>query len=119
MSLYLLFSTILNLFTCSLPICLYSDWIQIQYTNKDIRFTTKGNKLYAIVLDWPDKGLMVESLRQLDASKIESVTMLGTNGELEWNVTANGLSISTPSKEPCEHAYTYKIVYRGELPSLN
>ena len=35
MSLYLLFSTILNLFTCSLPICLYSDWIQIQYTNNN------------------------------------------------------------------------------------
>ena len=35
MSLYLLFSTIWNLFTCSLPICLYADWAQMQYINNN------------------------------------------------------------------------------------
>lgn len=94
----------------------FSERNEVQYTSKDIRFTTKGNILYAIALDWPVEEVVIESLKVLDASKILSITMLGVDGELTWNQTANGLRIQTPTRKPCEHAFAYKIVFQGTLP---
>ena len=81
----------------------------IDYTAGDIRFTTKENVLYAICLDWPGEQVTIESLRILLKSEIKSIKMLGVNEELEWSLTDKGLTILTPSRKPCEHAYTFKI----------
>jgi hypothetical protein len=42
-------------------------------------------------------------------SCIESVTMLGVEGELEWRQDYDGLHVSMPKKRPCDHAYTFRI----------
>jgi alpha-L-fucosidase len=86
------------------------------YTAKDIRFTTKPNTLYAIALDWPETELVIESLTEFESDKIRSVTLLGHRGELEWDMTTDGLTIKTPTQKPCEHAYSFKIVYSDRLP---
>ena len=48
-------------------------------TSKDIRFTTKGDLLYAIVLDWPQGGeLVIKSLKKgntLNKNKIASIQL--------------------------------------------
>jgi len=95
----------------------------IVFTNKDIRFTVKGDTLYAIVLAWPEGDVMIRSLAccrsgskffpgfYIYPEEIASVTMLGVNQELEWElVEGEGLKISPPKTKPCEHAYTFKIV---------
>jgi alpha-L-fucosidase len=89
------------------------------YTSQDIRFTAKGNNLYAIVLDWPGEKLLIRSLAPrgetwagLYPSEIVSVTMLGDGRELKWEMTKDGLSIETPKIKPCDHAYAFKIVRR-------
>jgi len=94
----------------------FSEEKEMVYTRQDIRFTTKGNVLYAIALDWPEEQLTVTSLKRLDASKIQSITLLGAKGNLEWTQTADGLKIKTPKIKPCDHAYAFKIAYQGRLP---
>ena len=79
------------------------------YTARDIRFTTKENNLYAIVLDWPGEQVTIESLGVLWESEIKSIEMLGISEELEWSLTDEGLTIKTPDTKPCEYAYTFKI----------
>jgi len=91
----------------------------IQYTAQDIRFTVKDNIIYAICLDWPINevtikfmagvGLMHGEAFRLYESEIESIKMLGVDEELEWTMTEEGLTIKTPEKKPCEHAFTFKI----------
>jgi alpha-L-fucosidase len=82
------------------------------YTSKDIRFTTRGKTLYAIMLGWPEDGkALIRSLRTAadGANKIFSVGLLGGPRKLKWVQTAEGLVVELPSRMPCEHAFTLKI----------
>ena len=102
---------------------------EIKYTAKDIRFTVKGDILYAIVLDWPGDEVIIRSLVPIDEEteeeegiegspgyyiypdEIKSITMLGDGKELEWElIKGKGLKIRTPENKPCDHAFTFKIV---------
>ena len=92
----------------------------LKYTPEDIRFTTKGDALYAIVLDWPGDEVVIKTFRQeaeweddryyLYEDEIVSITMLGDGKELKWKLTDEGMFIKTPRKKPCEHAFVFKIV---------
>ena len=84
---------------------------EVFYTAEDIRFTTKGNALYAILLGWPGGGkrITIKSLSKLYKSEVNSVTMLGIDKELEWSLTKEGLKVKMPNEKPCEHAYVIKI----------
>jgi alpha-L-fucosidase len=90
------------------------------YTSEDIRFTVKDNNLYATVLDWPGDKILIKSLAPkgktwtgLYPTEIASVTLLGDNKELKWEMSKKGLSIQTPVNKPCEHAFVFKIVRRN------
>ncbi|MBS3770837.1 MAG: hypothetical protein KGY69_11355 [Bacteroidales bacterium] len=43
---------------------------------------------------------------------MRSVSMLGVDGELDWEFSAEGLTIQTPQEKPCEHAFAFKIDLR-------
>ncbi len=94
----------------------FIDKKKLVYTAKDVRFTTKGNTLYAIALDWPENELTVESLKVLDADQIQSVSLLGSKEKVEWEMTDAGLKLVMPKNKPCEHAYSFKIEYGVRLP---
>jgi len=85
---------------------------EIIYTASDIRFTVKGDALYAICLNWPGEQVTIESLNRIEESKIKSIKMLGVDKELEWSLTKKGLTIKTPDKKPCENAYAFKIALK-------
>jgi alpha-L-fucosidase len=70
----------------------------------------KDDVLYAILLGWPGERVIIESLKGLYQSEISSVKMVGTDRELEWSLTGEGLEIKTPDEKSCEHAYVFKIV---------
>ena len=60
----------------------------------DLRFTTKGKDiLYAILLEWPEETLTIESLKEWNESQIKSVHLLGEEDALEWEITDRGLVI--------------------------
>jgi alpha-L-fucosidase len=89
----------------------------MKYTGQDIRFTVKGNNLYATALDWPGDKMVIKSLAPkgstwagLYPSEISSVKMLGDGKELKWEMTGDGLVIETPKTRPCDHAYVIRIV---------
>jgi alpha-L-fucosidase len=78
----------------------------------DIRFTTKGNALYAFVMGWPDYDVTIAPLAlntALRVGKIQNVELLGFDGKLEWSQDEKGLKILTPGKPPCEHAVAFKV----------
>lgn len=86
-------------------------------TATDIRFTTKGNTLYAICPGWPGEEVTLKSCRSespVHADRIAEISMLGVQGDLPWLQDERGLTIKTPFEKPGEHAYTFKIVMNSE-----
>ncbi len=83
------------------------------YTSKDIRYTSKGNKLYAIVLNWPQDGkLSIEQLvkANLSGKKISTIELLGHRGNLKFAQSESALSVSLPNIEPqFKYAFVLKI----------
>ncbi len=82
------------------------------FTAEDIRFTMKGNCLYAICLGWPGETATIKPLGNsspVKAETIEQIQMLGSPESLAWSQNDNGLQIKTPSQRPCNHAYTFRI----------
>lgn len=77
----------------------------------DIRFTSKGNSVYAIFPAWPDKDVMVKALGKtaLPDKTISAVSMLGSNEPILWRQNDEGLTLSVPLNKPCDYACVYKI----------
>jgi alpha-L-fucosidase len=80
-------------------------------TAQDIRFTRKGNTLYAISMGWPQYKLHIVSLAantDLRVGKIQSVELL--NGQrLRFEQTDTGVAIYVPQEAPAKHAVAFRI----------
>jgi alpha-L-fucosidase len=80
----------------------------------DIRFTTKGDLLYAFALGWPpDNQVLIKSLASTSPTyerQIRKVELLGANGEVRWTRGPDGLRILVPQGPPCNHAYCFRIL---------
>ena len=85
------------------------------FSAEDARFTTKGDVLYAILLDWPgEKGVNIKALAegspQLAAGqRIAEVTLLGALGKLEWSQDGGGLKAKMPAQAPCSGPVVLKV----------
>jgi alpha-L-fucosidase len=84
-----------------------------QYNAKEIRFTTKGPALYAFTLGWPeDRKITIRSLAKpagSDVNRIEQISLLGYNGKIEWQQTADGLTVTLPEQKVSEYTAALKI----------
>ena len=81
-------------------------------TAEDIRFTQKGNALYALVLDWPTADVLIRSLGKkagLLDKKVQKVELLGCNEEIKWEITDDAMRVTFPKDKPCENAYALKL----------
>ena len=79
---------------------------------EDVRFTTKGDTLYAFVMGWPDYQAFIRPLAQntdLRVGKIQTVELLGSTAKLEWSQDQAGLKVLMPPQKPCDHAIVMKI----------
>ena len=96
----------------------FNDIKRAPFTASDIRYTTKGDALYATLLAWPQKGeALLRSLGtrlRLFTSAVAKVEMLGAAEPLRFSHTAQGLRVGLPAEKPCEHAYVLKITPRTE-----
>jgi len=81
----------------------------LQYTSKDIRYTSKGDTIYAIALEWSDGEYVLEKTKELYEQEIAKITMLGVDKELHWKMSDDGLVIQAPDQRPCDYAYVLKI----------
>ncbi len=93
----------------------FGDTKRQAFTSEDIRFTAKGDALFAIALAWPENGrLVVKSFAtgsRLVPKAVREVRLLGSNASLKWERDAAGLSVVLPSQKPCEHAFALKISF--------
>ena len=94
----------------------HSEHNNVPNVAEDIRFTTKGDKLYAISLAWPVSGtFMIKSLakgNEFESREIATVEFL-SGGRVEWEQTKYGLYIKTLDGKPCEDAYAFRIRFKN------
>lgn len=93
----------------------HSEASNLDHVAEDIRFTTKGEMLYAISLGWPEDGTFnVKSLadgNKYDSRKIKSVDFISGRNKCKWDQTGEGLEISVKGEKPCEAAYAFRIKF--------
>lgn len=91
----------------------FTDAKKQEFTSQDIRFTTKGQTLYAIALGWPENGrVLIKSLADgtdLYPSPIGRVELLGTEESLSWERNSDGLLVHMPQERSGEHAFVFRI----------
>jgi alpha-L-fucosidase len=83
---------------------------------EDIRFTTKGSTLYAIVMGAPKGAVSVKSLgtaANLYDGAIGRITLVGSDEKLTWSQSAEGLTIDAPKSVPNGIAVVFKIAPRS------
>jgi len=84
-------------------------WITFKQDTPNLRFTSKGNALYAILLEKPIKSFVIQSNKKWKAGSVRKVTMLSSDKVIEWKETQSGIHIAPPRAMPGEHAWVFKI----------
>jgi alpha-L-fucosidase len=77
-----------------------------------VRFTSKGDTLYAIVLGTPKQDIAIKALgtaAKLLDKPIGDLTLLGSTEKVQWSQTADALTINLPAKLPNDIAIVFKI----------
>jgi alpha-L-fucosidase len=91
----------------------FTDTKRNAFTHQDVRFTTRGRTLYALVLGKPPDGrIVIRSLggaAGLHDGRIGSVSLLGADAPLRFVRDATGLILDLPASIPFEHAIVLKI----------
>jgi alpha-L-fucosidase len=85
------------------------------YESTDIRFTTKGDTLYAFSLNTPANSIIINSLgknSELMESKLKSISMLGSEEKLSWKQESESLVIDLPSKLPDWNVIGLRIILK-------
>jgi alpha-L-fucosidase len=90
----------------------------LKYTTEDIRYSTKGNVIYAIQMGAPKAGssIVLEHFGKQyrhDMMQISNVSLLGSSEKIEWKLGDNGLALTAPQQSPDETAIVYKIETNG------
>ena len=85
------------------------------FTPADIRFTAKGNAVYAFVMAWPADGkLLIKSMGVASPhlkQRIARVELVGRGAALPFEQTAEGLQLTLPAAAPAlSYAVALKIV---------
>jgi alpha-L-fucosidase len=73
------------------------------YQSADIRFTTKGNTLYAFCMEHPEADIEIRSLGKnstVNDKKIVSISMFGSKQKLKWVQKDDALVITKPTDLP-------------------
>jgi len=91
----------------------FTDTKRGAFTSEDVRFTVKGDSLYAICLGWPEKGWTIKSLGKA-AGKVSAVAVLGSPRPVTWSQDDRALCIEVPHERPCDHAWALKIELTGQ-----
>jgi alpha-L-fucosidase len=83
------------------------------FSARDIRFTTKGDALYAITLGWPERRFTLQAVRADSVGADARVELLGhgvvshgTNAQEQIVIEAPALA---PAQLPCQHAFAFKL----------
>jgi len=98
-------------------------WVVADDGPGGIRFTRnrENTVLYATHLGWSSDELRIRTLSSLriDLNGLESVSLVGSPGNLPHGQTSEGLTIAVPPKAPYDCcAYPFKLTFSGQVPGL-
>ena len=85
------------------------------YDSSDIRFTQKGETLYAFCMKSPATDVKIFALgkqSKISGQKVKSVTLLGSKEKIGWKQGGEALVISRPPKLPDWEVMTFKIEFK-------
>jgi len=73
-------------------------------------YGSKGQKLYAILLGWPENGKVL--IRSIAASSdhVIQVSMLGSKGTLAFDHSVDGLFVTLHPDRLCKDAFVLEII---------
>lgn len=84
----------------------------LKFMPHDMRFTSKGDVIYAILLEWPEHEAKITTLGKNSKNvpaRILNVGLLGSDARLTWRQEPDALIVEMPGERPCDYAYTLKI----------
>lgn len=91
----------------------HTEYFDLEPGASDIRFTVKGETLYAIALGWPADGVFtIQSLCEqnpYESRRVSSVELLGSDRAVDWSQASAGLVIRTDGNRPCDAAYVFRL----------
>ena len=81
------------------------------YCQEDIRFTAKGDTLYAFVLARPASDILIKTLAQGGTyeGEIGVISLLGSDEKLTWQRSAEALTIKLPKTLPDQPVIGFRI----------
>lgn len=94
----------------------HREFLKIRYSWKDVRYSVKGDTIYATMLGYPETGEITLKAFAADSLQtpvgIQGVRMLGSEEEIAWELEKSGLILSVPEKAPDTMAVVYRIETR-------
>jgi len=91
---------------------------KITYTPQDIRYTRKGNTIYAIVLGWPGNNIPIKltsftkTVLGENIPIVTEISFLGNNNHVPFIQNKEGLHFKTPDQQIDDKAFVIKIETR-------
>jgi alpha-L-fucosidase len=83
------------------------------YTEKDIRFTTKGDVVYAFVLDIPTERITIKNLSSKAGNgAIRGIELVGSDENVKWKQKSSGLAIEPSKSYHSKFAAAYRISFQ-------
>ena len=85
-------------------------------TAPNVRFTVKGDSLYAIILGAYPSEPIITSITE---GEVTGISMLGSADKVEFTQDQQGLRVKLPATPPCQYGYVLKISGLKMNPTLN
>lgn len=86
-------------------------WKVNKQENEHLSFTTNGKKLYAIKRTKPTVPFVIDATSGWEKKQIESLRLLGSNADVTWEMTTQGLRITPPEDlGESTFAWSFEIV---------
>jgi len=81
------------------------------FSQEDIRFTTKDGVLYAFVLAAPTSDIVIKTLARggVYDGDIGTITLLGSSEKLKWDRSTDALTIQLPKTLPGQLVIGFRI----------
>ena len=93
---------------------MFSEGKAAPYTGEDLRFTTRDEKLYVLMLETPRTGTVtVKSLAEGTPGRVERVELLGVDQPLKYERGEGGLKVTLPAQRPAAGVSALRIQGRG------
>ncbi len=83
----------------------------LEWTAQDVRYTAKGDNVYAFVMAWPDnRKAVLTALASHKCPPVGAVQLLGCDQPLTFEQTEDGLTVHLPPEPAGEYAHGIRVM---------